>query len=83
MKQGDKIVLMTVIMLVLGDIIFTVIYLIVPPQWQMMVLLQAVIWSATTSIGALFWSLRIAREVFNRADEVKEGVKRIKEFIGE
>ncbi|MCJ7546648.1 MAG: hypothetical protein MUP30_07485 [Deltaproteobacteria bacterium] len=69
---GDQIVVKTVALLIAGEVFFTALYLIVPPGWQAMVLFQGVLWSETTSIGALYYALKMARGYYNTEATIKK-----------
>lgn len=74
LMPGDRIVVKTLIMLCGGCLFLTWLYLVVPPALQGMVILQGIIWSMTTSIGALYYALKIARELYNKEAMLKKAV---------
>ena len=82
LRPGDQIVVKTAAGLAAGDVFFTWLYLSVPPALQGLVILQGVIWSMTTSVGALYYALKIARDVYNRP-EVQGAIHNPEQLIGE
>lgn len=79
---GDRLVVKTVALLMGGELFFTALYLVVPPEWQAMVLFQGVLWSETTSIGALYYALKVAREYYNAEARLKMRLGDAKELVG-
>ena len=74
LMPGDRLIVKTLALLVGGDLFLTWLYLVVPPGLQNMVILQGIIWSATTSVGAIYYALKIAREIYNKEAMLKKAI---------